>query len=31
MEAGYIASLVWLDDDLAVKATWIDGQYKYHG
>jgi len=31
IEAGYIASLVWLDDDLAVKATWIDGQYEYHG
>ena len=31
IDAGYAASLVWLDDDLAVKATWIDGQYEYHG
>ncbi|MDA0230444.1 MAG: N-acetylglucosamine-6-phosphate deacetylase [Proteobacteria bacterium] len=28
---GYDASLVWLDDDLMVKATWVKGHYEYHG
>ncbi len=31
IEAGYDASLVWLDTDLMVKATWVQGQYEYHG
>ncbi len=26
--AGYDASLVWLGDDLSVRATWIEGQYE---
>ena len=26
IEAGYSASLVWLNDRLEVRATWIDGE-----
>jgi N-acetylglucosamine-6-phosphate deacetylase len=29
--AGYDANLVWLDEDLMVKATSVHGQYEYHG
>ena len=29
--AGYDANLVWLDGDLMVKATFVHGQYEYHG
>lgn len=31
IEAGYDASLVWLDTDLMVKATWMQGHYEHHG
>ena len=30
IETGYDASLVWLDDSLAVKATWIEGDERLH-
>ena len=30
IEAGFDASLVWLDNDLAVRATWIEGQYEQY-
>jgi N-acetylglucosamine-6-phosphate deacetylase len=31
IEAGYDASLVWLDNDLSVRATWIEGQCEHNG
>ena len=30
IEAGFDASLVWLDKELNVRATWIDGDMEHH-